>query len=298
MKSAGIKKKYWKNKSIKACIFSQRADSNGRARDSRNRGFLRMLEVSLAIVLIYGFMNTFQLEKSPAIIGSENEPRLQRYAQDTALAVCNNKILRGYFAANATGIPNINASLPADIEMRIYVYTNATDDKILDDLVNETGNTLGGKTVVTASCVTAGYSEEDYPIACYNGTGCFSEMRASDDTDVSIAAGGSVIIKFDGPVIADSVKLKLEGMHGAANGLTSVQYWDGDSTENADSYAFSSSADENKTFDLTAYLPDGNSVYNVTITSNVSATFDFAEMKIVKYAPKKIVVAVWNKELN
>ena len=121
------------------------------------KAFVHILEVFLAITLIYVVLNSAQISMPSEYSGPANLERLHRYAQDISFSLCNNENFRGMFVENALPVIDLNQTLPEDLDYHVYLYARDAYDS-LSILVNDTGSMLLNKTIATCSCITSAYA--------------------------------------------------------------------------------------------------------------------------------------------
>jgi len=95
------------------------------------RGFMAVLEVFLAIVLVYIVMGQIQINLPAKYSDTTNMDRLHRYSHDIAFSLCGSlKAKRGILNDSFTF--DLGNVLPQDVAYRIYYYTNDSNDHLLD----------------------------------------------------------------------------------------------------------------------------------------------------------------------
>lgn len=273
------------------------------------KGFIRILEVFLALTILFTVVDKVYISVPPRFEDPENLHRLSRYSKDIAFSLCYHGYLREEYVNDSLPPFDLNWTIPADLDYHIYLYSNGSNDHKLDDLVNESGNDPGNRVMATTSCIIAGYLVPD--VLQYNvtdcekgGVSCTSSIAESDETRVSLDADENLSVKFqDVDVGFRKLELVLEGNSSIAVGNTNIMIYNGTDFETIQSYAYSS-IEENHTFIITPFLPDGNTQYSVTVNPGVSMSYDYAVLYVttiqwgrikIVYSPRKIVVGVWNK---
>lgn len=279
------------------------------------RGFVRILEVFLAFLILFTVIDKVFIGVSPRYQDPENINRLGRFAKDIAFSLCNADYLRDYFVNNSIPGFDLNWTIPSDLDWHIYLYSNISNNHKLDNLMNQSGDDPGSAVMATSSCLIAGYlqpiTDEFNVVSCdYNGTDCTAALSATDQNYVTFSPSSGVgfSVGFQNVGIPyRKLTMLLEGNKSQpGTDLTSfivtVHVGETYASQIINSHNYSTS-EENYTFDITPYLPDGLGQYNVTILAgSVDHSFDFARLYATElvgnnavYAPKKIVVGVWNR---
>lgn len=95
---------------------------------------MAVLEVFLAITLIYVVMSQIQISLPAKYSDTTNMDRLHRYAHDIAFSLCDSlKAKRAIL--NDTFTFDLHDTLPRDIAYRIYFYKNSSNNHLLDSNV-------------------------------------------------------------------------------------------------------------------------------------------------------------------
>lgn len=258
-----------------------------------NKGFVRIIEVMLAISIIFIVMNNIYTTTPPRYQDTQNINWLHRNAEDIAFSMCYNEEKRALLIDGR--IPEFDLTTPSELDYHIWVYTNNSLDWKLDDLINESGNTPK-RTTATASCLISASNSLHYG-HCYISSTCIQRLARSDDYKVSVNSGENLHVLFEGSKTSPEAVFTLEALQGGA-GTTSIYFFNGTGLQLMHSYSFSQVQDESHEFDVKSYLPDARGHFNITINSTADNDYDFASLSTDVYAPKKLVVGVWNKYGN
>lgn len=275
-----------------------------------SKGFIRILEVFLALTILFTVLDKAYIITPPRYGDPENVYRLHRYAKDIAFSLCNHEFFRDYYINDSlpSEVLNFNWTIPNDIDYRVYIYSNNSDDSKLDDLTNETGGSPGDNIMATASCLISGFIQpniyEYNATECnYKGSDCLGDINVSDNNMLSISANENFTFSFSASIsiISRNIDLLVEGNHTTSGNTALLQLEDGEWV-NLGNYSFSITTDENHTFDLDNEFLYGAALYEAMIKPNVSASYDYVRLSITElagnksiYSPRKIVVGVWNK---
>ncbi|MCD4740315.1 hypothetical protein K8R43_03935 [archaeon] len=118
----------------------------------RNKGFSKILELVLVLVLLFSLVITVSQNIPPTTTSKHNLQVLSRYASDIRNMICNSERDRRIMIKNAT-MTTINQSInyiaPPDLKHRIVIL-NTTDDS----LIQATGYpNPDEENLMTASCI-------------------------------------------------------------------------------------------------------------------------------------------------
>jgi len=254
---------------------------------------MAVLEVFLAIVLIYIVLSQIQISLPAKYSDTANTDRLNRYSHDIAFALCGNFEMRRMLL-NDTMAFDLNSSIPTDIAYHVYAYKNASNNHLLESLVYNYGAAPTYPSA-TSACLIAGSpnaSTSTVSVCDYPGGDCLTQISSNDNNRVNLAQNQNFTMSFVPSRNGSMVELFLEGYHNQT-GMTTL--YDSAGNQIA-SYSFSTSADEIYVFSLSDFLPDSRSSYNITVKPNVNASYDYAYLNVSKnvYSPKKVVVQTWN----
>lgn len=275
-----------------------------------NKGFIRILEVFLALTILFTVLDKAYITTPPRYSDPENMYTLHRYAEDIAFSLCNNEFFRDYYINDSlpSEILEFNWTIPNDISYHIYIYSNSSHDSKLDDLTNDIGDSPGDNTIATSSCLISGFIQpnvyEYNAILCdYKGTNCLASISASDNSMLSISANENFTFSFSASisVVSRNIDLLVEGNH-TISGNTALLQIESGTWVNLGDYSFSITTDENHTFDLDNEFLYGAAFYEAMIKPDINANYDYVRLSITElagnrsiYSPRKIVVGVWNK---
>ena len=114
------------------------------------RGFMRILEVLIVLMLLFTLMNAV-VKQNPPVQQTRNIAVMQRYAIDAANMMCNCDRAVGIFMSGASMnwvSQSLNYALPEDIRYSLIVV-NMTDQST----IKSAGGTLPGEgDIATSSC--------------------------------------------------------------------------------------------------------------------------------------------------
>ncbi|GEM_PF-4408586 len=229
------------------------------------RGFISIIEVFLALLILFTVLNRIFIAYPPKYTDPENIGRLNRYATDIALSICNNQDMRDYLVNNTlpnestTMIKQLNSSIPQDINYAILLFSNATGaDSKLDDFVK-------ARNPAPAPIVT---NVLYLPTACTlvpAATDCLSNVNTSNDVKQSLTAGSKMLVNFTQLNGVDAfTKLELI-VEATSSGAGTTMDINSSSSVLFVNQSFSVVGDEVKSFYVYEILPDRNFKYNLTL---------------------------------
>lgn len=258
---------------------------------------MSILEVFLAIALIYIVFSQVQIQIPARYSDTANIERLHRYSHDIAFSLCGN-LKAKRLMINNTLLTDLNSSVPLDVCYKLQLYKNITTNHILDTLAYEYASCSYPASSVpktTSTCLIAGGpNATNYSTtSCALGGGsCLDFILKSDDSTLNVQQNQNITIGFDRLSNGSIVELILEGRHNTSG----TTYLYNLSNYLMASYNFSTTVDEIHIFDLTEFFPPSTKPYNITIKPNVNATYDYAYLNVSRnvYSPRRVVVSTWN----
>ncbi len=116
------------------------------------KGFFRMIELFLALTLLFTVIGTLQINNSPRYADPANTARLYDNAKRIALAY--NAHRQDIINGNIAPIPS--SMIPEDIDYHVTLYSTSSGHAI-DSVVTELGNAIPlNKTLATHSLLVSG----------------------------------------------------------------------------------------------------------------------------------------------
>ncbi len=267
-----------------------------------DKGFVRVLEVFLAIQLMVIFLGTIQAHRNPGHYDPYNMPRLRRNAESIAFSICNNDAHRKNITEGGSIPPlNLEETIPEDLEYGLKLYSG-------DRFSNEdysSGEFKDGPGVATSGCIMAGHTLNNITSTitldeCSEGAACVTALSSSNEVYQYVPGGGSLTVGFpvtDGERGFKST-LTVEAIQDG-DGSTTISIYDGVNHIDVGTLVFSSVEKEIKSIDIGTYLPDGADAYNLTLEPSVGTSYDHVLLNVTRvdphYSPYKLVVGVWNR---
>jgi len=263
------------------------------------KGFINILEVFLAITIIYIVLSQVQINLPPKYSDTSNMERLHRYAHDIAFSICGNLIDRRMLL-NDTLAFDLASVLPGDVYYHVYIYKNATvpNDRTLDDLAYGYGNPPASPTT-TSGCIIAGgpvaYRSE--PVSCdYKGTNCLTQISSSNSNWLNVTGDENFTVTFTPSRSGSIVELVVEAMSNQSGNASIVYNFSGSTCGIAHEF---NTTEETYVYQLTGCVPDSSGQYRTTIKINgVNASYDYIYMNVSNdtYSPRRVMVQTWNSD--
>lgn len=119
---------------------------------------MAVLEVFLAIVLVYIVMNQIQINLPAKYSDTSNMDRLHRYSHDIAFSICGSLDAKRAMVNDSLAF-DLNNSIPSDVCYRLSVYKNSSNTHLLDSLVYNYTPVSQTSTAANTSTVELLYDE-------------------------------------------------------------------------------------------------------------------------------------------
>ncbi len=247
------------------------------------KGLIRTIEAFLAIHLLTLFLASVQITSTPSYTDPYNTPRLKRQSESISLSLCNNNLIRESLVEEGE-VPEIEGLTPKGLGSNVKIYNGS----YLQNLVGKSGEFPEEKTVATSSCIVNTHTQED-----------INTVKTGIE-NLLLSEGEEEEVKFDVDKNERGKKniLIVEATQ-TGEGETSILVENETEKIEAGTLSFSEEESEEKTLNITDYLPDAENEYKVTLGPDVETSYNKVELNITRvkpnYDPKKVVVGVWNK---
>jgi len=249
------------------------------------KGLIRTVEVFLAIHILAMFLASIPIVTTPQYEDPHNIKRLQKTSEDLAMSICNHELHRQTIIEEDKIPENLEeglkGGLPNDLESGIKLY----DEE--GNVIPEENGFPEEKGVGTTSCMITSHTQ--------NSTSSSDEETINDN----LTSGESQTVEFTGiePGYENILTIRANQ---TGDGETQVLVKNGTEEVEAGTMSFpEGDPKEERTLNLTNYLPDSDNEYKITIDPDVETSYDYAELEVTRinpyYDPYEVVVGVWNR---